>query len=85
MSERVCIFRRIRVNHGTTRRPSFQYFQRWEDDGGEWAWWTRDAGEAFAFPDQGEARASLRRIRQHDRSGPLANMAARIVRVMGSR
>ena len=83
MSERVCIFRRIRVNKGTSARPDYEYFEEWDDGG--WAWWTPNRAKAHRFSSQGDARMHLAELRQHLRGSRQRPGRPRIVAVMGLR
>ena len=78
MSPRPVLYRVIRRNFGTPKRPLWDYFERWEDD---WAWWTVQKSKAERFPEAAIARANLHQLRKHDRRG--LTSPARIVRIVG--
>ena len=82
MTERVCIFRRIRVNDGTAKRPAFRYFEQWDgDEPNAFAWWTEHKRRAHRFSTVNNAREHLENLREHG----TRERHACIVRVMGSR
>jgi hypothetical protein len=83
MGERVCIFRRIRINLGTARRPAFEYFQEWDEAG--FAWWTEEKRKAHRFVELGDARAHLAQVRQISLHAWPEPEKLRLVRVMGQR
>jgi len=80
MAERKLLFYRIRRNLGTAKRPTFDYFDRWDEG---FAWWATPPRRGFWWPVEAKeaAIATLRELRKD----PFSCANPRLVRVMGFR